>query len=70
MESRLAGIKRRRTGKGEETGMPTGGDRLESKVVVPPAPPPPHHAPTLTPPPVPDVLGPHHARAELAYGTV
>ena len=31
-------------------------------------------APTLTPPPetlnVPDVLGPHHARAELTYGAV
>ena len=29
-----------------------------------------HLAPSLTPPPMPDVLGPHHARAELAYGTV
>ena len=32
--------------------------------------PPPHLAPSLTPPPMPDVLGLHHARAELAYGTV
>ena len=46
------------------------GGRLESRVVVPPAPPPPHLAPSLHPPPMPDVLGPHHARAELAYGTV
>ena len=46
------------------------GDRLESKVVVHSAPPPPHLAHSLTPPPMPDVLGPHHARAELTYGTV